>query len=178
MKRYIVLLRGINVGGYNKLLMADLRLVLTKSGYTKVLTYIQSGNIILQSDKCKESISIHIHDLIKAHFAYTIPVVVLTKAELVACVTKNPFLEEESDIKKLHVTFLSMAPKSVLQSDFGIKTHVSERYKIDGSIIYLHTPEGFAKTKFTNEQFEKKLDVVATTRNWRTACKLYEMITT
>jgi len=176
MNKYIVLLRGINVGGKNKLPMAELRTLLSENGYENVTTYIQSGNIFLNSTKIAEEINEHIKHLLKQQFGYDIPVVTFTAEEIKKCFTKNPFLKIEDNIKNLHVTFLNTAPEKDSTANIFIKTSNNDAYKIEGKIIYLHTPDGYRNTKFTNEQFEKKLKVQATTRNWRTTTKLFEMI--
>ena len=176
MNKYIVLLRGINVGGKNKLPMAELRTLLSENGYENVKTYIQSGNIFLNSRKTAEKININIKFLLKQHFDYDIPVVTLTAEEIKTCFTHNPYLKIEEDIKNLHVTFLNTAPEKDSIENISIKKANNDSYVIEGRIIYLHTPDGYRNTKFTNGQFEKKLMVQATTRNWRTTTKLFEMI--
>lgn len=176
--KYIVLLRGINVGGRNKLPMADLRELLRKNGYHNITTYIQSGNIILSSNNNANTINNHIKDLLHKTFNYTIAVITLTVAEINACFTNNPFLDTENDGKFLHVTFLNNAPSKALIPLLNINTQANETYKIIDKFVYLYTPDGFAKTKFTNTQFEKKLNTEATTRNWKTVGKLVALANT
>ena len=175
---HIVLLRGINVGGHNRLPMADLRNLLTNNGYTSVSTYIQSGNILLSSEKNSSEISTHIQKLIGTEFSYNIPVITLTTDELKTCFLENPYLKKGQDIKFLHVTFLEGLPKKELLKNLNINTYNNDAYQIIGKCIYLHTPDGFAKTKFNNIQFEKKLNTITTTRNWRTVSKLVTLLET
>ena len=83
--------------------------------------------------------------------------------------------EKNIDEKKLHVTFLSETPseenvKSIENIDFAL-----DRFIISGKEIYLHIPESYGETKLSNQFFEKKLKVTATTRNWNTVIKLMEM---
>jgi len=177
MNTYIVLLRGINVGGHNKLPMSDLRMLLSTNGYKNVATYIQSGNILLDSNESVENTNEHIKLLIKQQFDYNIPVVTLTAKEIKKCFTENPYLKVEDNIKNLHVTFLKNSPDSELVKNLDVKSANNDSYKVTGKIIYLHTPDGYRNTKFSNVEFEKKLNTQATTRNWRTTTKLYEMIT-
>lgn len=178
MNKYIVLLRGINVGGHHKILMADLRELLSTNGYHEVKTYIQSGNIILSSNKTTRQISIHIKELINIQYEFDIPVVTIIDKEFQNCFKQNPFLEKEEDIKKLHVTFLSDTPEESKTKDLDIPIYNNDQYTIDGKVIYLHTPDGFAKTKFNITTFEKKLNVQATTRNWNTVTKLVNLLNT
>jgi len=177
MNKHIVLLRGINVGGHNRLPMADLRSLLAKNGYKNVTTYIQSGNILLESNDSVEKITQHIALLIKQQFKYTIPVITITADEIITCFTDNPYLKIEDDIKNLHVTFLKTIPAEQLLRNLEINSAANDSFTIVGKSIYLHTPNGYQKTKFNNTQFEKKLNTTATTRNWKTTTKLYEMVT-
>lgn len=177
MNKYIVLLRGINVGGRNKLPMADLRTLLSNNGYKNITTYIQSGNILLNSTESVEKINESIKQLIKQQFDYDIPVITLTVEEIEKCFTENPYLKFEDNLKNLHVTFLRNVPKNDLVENFKINCTNNDSYTIVGKNIYLHTPNGYQNTKFTNTQFEKKLKIQATTRNWRTTTKLFQMIT-
>jgi uncharacterized protein (DUF1697 family) len=175
MKYYIVLLRGINVGGHNRLPMADLRLLLNNNGYTNICTYIQSGNILLSSDKKHEDISENIEDVIKTKFNYNIPVITISATELQTCFEGNPYTESEENIKFLHVTFLNDSQKSDAINNLNISIYNNDEFKIINKFVYLHTPDGFAKTKFSNTQFEKQLNTKATTRNWKTITKLMEL---
>jgi len=176
MNKYIVLLRGINVGGRNKLPMADLRIILSNYGYKNVTTYIQSGNILLNSIESIEKINENIKRIIKQHFDYEIPIVTLTTEELKKCFVENPYLKIEDNIKNLHVTFLKNIPENYLVENIKIKNANNDSYTIIGKTIYLHMPDGYQNTKFSNTLFEKKLKTQATTRNWRTTTKLFEMI--
>ena len=178
MNKYIVLLRGINVGGHNKLPMAELRTLLSTNGYKNVATYIQSGNIVLDSTMSVEKTNEHIKLLIKQQFDYNIPVVTLTAEEIKKCFTENPYLKIEDNVKNLHVTFLKNIPENKLVTNLEINSSNNDSYTISGKTIYLHTPDGYQKTKFSNIQFEKKLNTQATTRNWKTTTKLVDMITT
>lgn len=175
MNNYIVLLRGINVGGHNKLPMANLRALLNDNGYTDVATYIQSGNILLSSANTSSEISTHIEQLLKEQFNYNIPVITISTEELQLCFLENPFLKKVKDIKFLHVTFLDSESEISDTEELYINTYKNDEFQINGKYVYLYTPDGFAKTKFSNQQFEKQLKTKATTRNWRTVTKLMEL---
>ena len=175
MNKYIVLLRGINVGGHNKLPMADLRTLLSKNNYKNVHTYIQSGNVILESDKDSNFISSHIKELINASFGYSIPVICLSVNKLMEAYNNNPFFSSETDTKTLHLTTLKDIPKKELIDLLNIPIYKNEQYTIYKNFVYLYTPDGFAKTKFSNERFEKQLNTVASSRNWKTITKLIEL---
>ncbi len=100
MKTYIALLRGINVSGKNKILMADLKVLFQKLDFTNVKTYIQSGNVVFTSDKKKALLSQFIEKAIKKEFHLEIPVIILTKTEIESVVKNNPYLKEKRKYEK------------------------------------------------------------------------------
>lgn len=176
MQTYIALLRGINVSGKNKILMADLKLFFNDLGFKEVQTYIQSGNVIFKSLKNnKKEIAELISKKIKKVFKYEVPVILKTKKELKEIIAGNPFIINSTiETKKLYVAYLNQTlkeTKKIKEFDFG-----NDVYKVVNDIVYLKYAIGAGKTKLTNNIIEKKLDVIATTRNWRTTCKLLELI--
>lgn len=165
--KYIVLLRGINVGGKRKIRMKDLKDLLVQNGYQNVLTYIQSGNIILQSlQKDIPKIENHISGLIQKAYSFEVPVMVLNNNQFLSIYNGNPFIE--NDIKSLHVTILKSPVAKV-------ELNKEEAMLID-SQVYLLCPEGYSKTKYTNDFFEKRLKCKATTRNWKTMTALNDLL--
>ena len=170
MKTYIVLLRGINVSGKNKLPMADLRNLLNELGFQNVKTYIQSGNIILTSDESKTTICKKIKDGIATKFGYDVPVITRTISEWKKAIKNYPFPTENEKI--VGFSFLNKVPEA---TTIDIKNIGEDKYKIDNDVVYLNCPSGFGKTKLTNNSIEKKLNVIATTRNLRTTLKLLEL---
>ena len=178
MESYIALLRGINVSGKNSLKMVDLKQLFVDLGFYNVSTYIQSGNVLFQSNKTDiTSIETQIIDTIKQQFNYSIKVLVLKKQSLKAIYQLNPFLQRTAiDISKLHVTILSGQPDSndIAQLE-NLHLTNDDEYQILDKTIYLHCPNGYGKTKLNNNFFEKKLKTSATTRNWKTITKLLEL---
>ena len=170
MKTYIVLLRGINVSGKNKLPMAELRELLSSSGFKNVETYIQSGNIILSSDETKVEVCKKVNKGIADKFGYDIPVLVRTPQEWKAIIDKYPF--SIANEKIVAFTFLD---KTTSETEIEIKGIKEDQYKITGDVVYLNCPSGFGKTKLTNNTIEKKLNLIATTRNYKTTLKLLEL---
>ena len=167
---YIVLLRGINVSGKNKIPMAVLRDLLKNLQFQSVQTYIQSGNIILESDKSKTAICEIIKEGILSKFGFEIPVIVRTIPEWQKAIEKYPFSTENEKI--VAFTFLDRASEI---KEIEIKNIGEDQYKINGDVVYLNCPSTFAKTKISNNVLEKKLQVIATTRNLRTTLKLLEL---
>lgn len=170
MNTYIVLLRGINVSGKNKLPMKDLRIVLEKLNYSNVSTYIQSGNILLQANESKEEVINKIHNAIKTEFNFEIPVIIRTPEEWKKTIDNYPFSTENDKI----VAF-SFLDSPVSQNEIEVKGINEDKYQISNDIVYLYCPSGFGKTKLTNNTIEKKLKVNATTRNLKTTLKLWEL---
>ena len=172
MKKHIVLLRGINVSGKNKLPMADLRDLLNDLEFQNVQTYIQSGNIILESDKSKSEICRKIKDGIFTKFGYDVPVIARTISEWKNAIEKYPYSTENPKI----VAFVFLDQKSAIET-FEIKNVGEDQFKIEKDVVYIYCPSTFAKTKISNNLFERELNVTATTRNLRTTLKLLELAT-
>jgi uncharacterized protein (DUF1697 family) len=173
--KYIALLRGINVSGKRKIKMADLRAMCEKMGLQAVQTYIQSGNIIFEdSEEDTAVLEKSLRAEIETTFGFEVPVMVMTQAYLQQVAERNPFLQknEELDTKLLHVTFLATEPLEDLVKVLKEKDYGTDEFEVIGNRVYLYFPNGYGRTKLTNAVFEKKLQVAATTRNWRTVGKL------
>ena len=161
------MLRGVNVGGNKKIKMSTLAALYESLGFKDAKTYIQSGNVVFSSHEPSPSaLSKRIERAIKESFGFDAAVVVRTKAELEKAIDNNPFKDKDPD--KLHVTFLSDAPANRTLDVFDAAKDESEEYSISGKEVYLFLPNGYGRTKLSNNFFEKKLNVSATTRNWRT----------
>lgn len=170
MKKYIVLLRGINVSGKNKIPMAALRKLLNDLEFKNVQTYIQSGNIILTSEQSKLEVSKSIKKSILLKFDLHIHVIIKTVLELNEIIKNYPFSLENEKI--VAFTFLDkISDKETIE----VKNIGEDLYKIVKDVVYLNCKSGFGKTKLTNNVLEKKLNVNATTRNLKTTLKLAEL---
>lgn len=174
MKKRIALLRGINVGGRRKILMADLRSLLSqKLGFKNVQTYIQSGNIIFDctSQKTDTILAANIQQLVIDSYGFEVPTIVRTVNEFENLVIHNPFLNKV-DISQLFVTFLSESP--TLQNVEKIKTFdvKADEFVVVANNIFGYCVEKYSDSKLTNNFFESKLKTTATTRNWKTVLKL------
>ncbi len=173
MNTYISILRGINVGGNRIVKMDDLRRLYEDLGFTKVRTFIQSGNVIFQDGTFEPKDLEHkISFKIKELFSFDVPVIVKTKDQLEILYKNNPFLRKcNNEIDKLHVTFFSEQPKQSDIENFNISSG-SDEYSFGDSAFYLYCPGGYGKTKLSNQYLEQKLKVNATTRNWKTLIEL------
>ena len=167
---YIVLLRGINVSGKNTLPMADVRLLMENLGYKNAITYIQTGNILFNSIEDKSLISKKIHEVIFQKFGHSVPVIVKTVSEWEKIIENNPFSVENEKI--VAFVILNTIPKN---SIIDLKEDENEKFVLKGDVVYIYCPNGFGKSKLTNNLFEKKLGVTATTRNYKTSIKLLEL---
>lgn len=172
-KKYIVLLRGVMPTGKNKVPMAKLRAILIKSGFNNVQTYIQSGNILLESAKSPEVISALIHDEIAKHFGGDIAVITITPSTLSRIVVQNPF--PATDPANMYYVFLASTPErdaieSLMQQDL-----TPTKWAQGHDVIYMYCPQTYSKSKMNNNFIEKKLKVAASTRNHNTTSKLVHL---
>ena len=178
MQTFISILRGINVSGQKKILMADLKMLYEKLKFKDVTTYIQSGNVIFRSNEKLSDVEFakKIEGAIYEKYVFEVPVIIRSEDEMKKIIAANAFLKEKNiDFKKMHVTFLSNIPdngnvESIEKMDFS-----PDKFIISGKEVYLYVPNGYGETKISNTFFEKKFKVKATTRNWNTVNKLLEL---
>ena len=175
MHTWIALFRGINVGGKNILPMKELVRDLQSLNLKNVKTYIHSGNVVFQTSRTvSATLGKKIATRIQNRHGFKPHVLILGADELQTAIDANPFPEAESDPKALHLFFLvSVASAPDIESLNDVKSP-TERFELTDHVFYLHTPDGFGKSKLA-EKIERHLGVVATARNWRTVQKLSEM---
>ncbi|MGF7117292.1 DUF1697 domain-containing protein [Methanobacterium oryzae] len=175
--KYIALLRGINIGRENRIKMADLRTIFESMGFKNVKTYLQSGNVIFDN-KFIDNVKIaeDIERKVSRTFGFAVNAVIRTDNEFENIINNNPFINDSNiGLDKLHVTFLKEAFDKETILDLNLNKEENEKFEIKGSEIYLYLPNGYARTKLTNNTFERKLKIIATTRNWKTVNKLLEL---
>jgi len=173
MKTYIALLRSINVGGKNKVPMAELRALLTRSGFNNVRTYIQSGNVILETSKPLNEVKELIKTVIKTHFGFEITVLVKTNNELQLIYDRCPFVQNEKE--KSYFMMLDTIPNQELIDEVKKLSYEGEAFHIIENCIYFYSKNGYGRTKFNSNFFESKLKVSATARNYNTMMKLLSL---
>ena len=172
MRIWIALLRGINVGGHNVVPMAELRKLLDAIGCEDVRTYIQSGNAVFRSAVTQAGeLSSQVASEIADAFGFEPRVFCLERRALERAMEANPFPEAEAEPKTLHLNFLAKKPAAGKVKGLEDLCKESERYRLVGTCLYVHAPEGLARSKLA-AGFEKRLGVDATGRNWRTVEKL------
>jgi uncharacterized protein (DUF1697 family) len=172
----IALFRGINVGGRNVLPMKELVRDLEALKLTNIRTYIQSGNVVFDtSSKSSAALERKIAEAIEKRHGFRPEVLIITPAQLAAAIEGNPYPEAEDEPKTLHLSFLAATPKAPdLDAMEKIKSP-TERFHLAGDVLYLHAPDGIGRSRLA-AQIEKHLGVPATGRNWRTVCKLLDMV--
>jgi uncharacterized protein (DUF1697 family) len=175
MNAYLALLRGINVSGKNKILMADLKTLFWKLGFGEVQTYIQSGNIIFGSeDKLSNTLTEKLISAgIQTQFHLDVPVIVRSSNEVKLLLHSNPFINNRDvEAGKLYVTFLQNLPGKDLQYSDLQTGFTNDAFIRLGQEVFVYCKGGYGETKLSNFFFEKNLGVLATTRNWNTVLKL------
>lgn len=172
---HVALLRGINVGGHNKLPMADLRAIAVDSGLTDVGTYIQSGNVLGISRKSPARVGSDLHDAILASSGLDVRIAVRSAADLDSIVGENPFLERATEDKQLHVVFLFARGSAKQIAGVDEAAYAPDEVALRGSNAYLFTPNGLGRAKIATESMMRRLGIEGTARNWRTVTKLAAM---
>lgn len=173
---WIVLLRGINVGGRNRLPMVELRAIMEGLGCRSVQTYIQSGNVVFQAtDAVIDGLPGRLAAAILEHVGLTVPVVLRSAGALWEIEAGNPFLGEGVDPAHLHVAFLAEEPDAGCVAALDPARSPGDRFVVRGSEVYLHLPHGVARTKLTNAWLDRALGTTSTVRSWKTLGKLVEL---
>jgi uncharacterized protein (DUF1697 family) len=176
--RHVLLLRGINLGPTNRVAMPALREALGVEGYENVRTYVQSGNIVLDSDEAPDSLASRIRRLITERFGVDAAVITRTRDELAAVVERNPLAEMVTEPKRYQVSFLSARPDSGLHDRLQELAVPDERVVIIEREVYAWHPDGVARSKLWNKLGSRGglgPDLIATSRNWTTVTTLLEM---
>lgn len=174
--RQIALLRGVNVGGNNRVPMAHLRELLGELGYGDVRTHLQSGNaVFIAPGTTPKQAAREIEDALARSLGLGIRVLVRTAAELERVVGANPLPEAVSEPSRLLVTFLSAPPDPERLRELESGDFEPDLFGFGEREIYVWCPEGVRAIKLSYAFFEKHFGVVATARNWNTVTKLLEL---
>jgi uncharacterized protein (DUF1697 family) len=194
MASHVALLRGINVGGRNKVPMADLREVVASLGHTGVSTYIQSGNVLFSArDTDTAKLAAALESAIEERFGIWSSVVVLSRDELAQVLAANPYPDEPNP-KMVHVVFLNAElPGSLLDRISAAESAAAAKGSRDTvqvtaptagqpPALFLHTPDGFGTSELAQNVFKiiappkkSRPGLAATARNWSTATKLLSL---
>ncbi|NOY08078.1 MAG: DUF1697 domain-containing protein [Spirochaetes bacterium] len=176
--KYISILRGINVSGRKKIKMDGLKSLYELLGFQNVVTYIQSGNIIFDATvKNKAGLKTKIEEAIERKYKFHVPVEIRTNREIEDIIKNRPFgpVDLTENGTKVLLTFLSSKPSEDRVSDIQKYAVTPEKLVVREKEVYLYCPNGYGKSKLSNTFLEHKLGVEATTRNWKSLHKLYEL---
>lgn len=169
---FIVLFRGINVGG-RVAKMETLREALSNAGFGVVKTYIQSGNVVLTSDKSEAAVVELIDRTFTAAFGYSSRASVRSMPQWQRVIDENPFAKVLQEGRQEHAVFVDGTPSSEGLAALRALATTEEMALHDG-VLYLYTPDGFGRSPVA-AALDKLLKVPWTARNWNTVLKLQEM---
>lgn len=174
--KYIALLRGINVSGKNKILMADLKKLFEDLGFSNPKTYIQTGNVIFNSSINNDELKTIIENGIKNSFDLNIKVIIKAEEQINEVLKKNPFVQDLEKNERVYITLLAKKPSDEKIEKLNSLSNNVDEFKVIEDVVYILCRKGFAESLFSNNFLEKSLVVDSTTRNLDTMNKLGKMI--
>ncbi len=175
MTKKIILLRGVTPTGKNRIpKMSDLAEALENVGFLSVKTYIQSGNIILNTDLTDAGIKKLVHNTILKQIGADLSIIIKEPEQLARAVKENPF-GDNYDVSRIHLVFTNDnlnadILESLAQTDFG-----DEEFYVGRQCLYLYLPREAKKKRLNTNFLEKKLGIKATMRKLRVTLKLSQM---
>lgn len=177
--RHVALMRGINVGGKNKLPMEGLRQIFSKAGAQNISTYIQSGNVLFSAipDEIEPMMS-RVTQSVQEQFGLSTPIVVRNASEVDAVTRMNPYLAAGLPESTLHVYFLNDIPDAPAAAKLDPLRSPEDRFHLLGRDIFAYLPNGAGRSKLTNAYFDSKLRTISTMRNWNTVFTLRRLLLT
>ncbi|PSL08264.1 uncharacterized protein (DUF1697 family) [Haloactinopolyspora alba] len=175
MARYVALLRGINLGGHNKVPMSDLRALVESLGHTEVSTYINSGNVVFTSgtpELDRAGLARAVEEALATRVDVRVPVMVRSHAELADTLRVNPFPEAQPN--RLLISFMQGTPDADAVARATEIESGADEFRVVGTTLFLHCPDGVGRSKLA-ASIEKRLGVPGTARNLTTVRKLLDM---
>jgi uncharacterized protein (DUF1697 family) len=167
---WVALLRGVNVGGHNRVNMPGLRQALTEAGFEDVQTYVASGNVIARSGhRSAEEVEKAVRATVSATFGLDVPVVVRTPRQLRDLLDWCPFPEAAERPTRVHVIYLGSDPNpegvaALLAADWS-----PDRVEVRGREVVIRYDDSMHTSRLQHASVLKRLAVDGTARNWRTA---------
>jgi uncharacterized protein (DUF1697 family) len=175
MATYVVLLRGINLAGRNRVGMGTLRDLLSSSGYSDVQTYVQSGNVILRSQSGEKALAATVRQRLGDAFGFDIGIFVRTAAQLADVAANNPFVGPDVDPgRQLHVAFLEAVPDPRTVAALDPHRAPPDELRPRGREVYIWAPNGIGPSKVL-QGLDRILETSMTVRNWRTVTALLDL---
>jgi uncharacterized protein (DUF1697 family) len=171
---FVALLRGINVGG-RSVPMADLRALCETLGWKNIRTYIQSGNVVFESDGDEVTDSTDLEAALAVQYPFPIPVLIRSADRWHELAADRPF-DGWTHPKMLSVTLLASPPEPSAWAALAPWIDDQDEIELIGDRVWVKTPVSYGETKFNNSWLEKKLGRSATTRNRATVDALLAML--
>ena len=171
----VALLRGVTPVGQNRIpKMTYLVEILTEAGLENVKTYIQSGNIVFETDLADNAIYTLIHDTIKEKIGADLSVILKTQAQFTTALAESPF-DQNYDDSRVHLVFTNdqldqQILNELLETDFG-----AEILKAGSECLYLYLPREAKKKRLNTNYLEKQLHITAIMRKRRSILRLSQM---
>jgi len=177
MAAIVCMLRGVNVGGHNKIKMEPLRSLCATLKLDCAQTYVQSGNVVFRTgEKNLALLSKRIQDALESNFGFRPEVILRTASEMRHIIARNPFASRHGiEPAKLLVAFLASNPGKEARENLARLDTRGEELHARGYELYIYYKNGMGKTKLSSAAIEKILNTPATGRNWNTVLKLHEM---
>lgn len=174
---YIALLRGINVGGRNKIPMAELRALCADLGWAEVQSYIQSGNLIFNADTTPEQLEPQLEQAIEQQFGFSISVIVRPATDWHRYIESNPFPEaSESEPNRVMLALSKSSPRPDAAATLQERATNNERVTQLDDALWIHYADGSARSKLSPALLDRLVGSPVTTRNWRTVLKLAALL--
>ena len=177
MALHVALLRGINVGGGDKIVMTELRALAGELGWKGAETYIQSGNLVFQAIGERTALETALETGIRRRFALEIPAIVRAAEEWPGFVEANPFPEAaEAEPNRLMLLLSKQPPRAEAAAALQERARHGERVASTGGALWIHYVGGAGTSKLTPALIDRLAGSPTTARNWRTVLKLREML--
>ena len=171
MQTHIAFLRGINVGGHKKFTKAEQLDMVSNLGYKNTNVYLHTGNWIFKTSE--EDLALKISEAITKKYGWEVPVLVKTASEIEIVIQNCPFSEEKK--VKSYFTLLHQEPQEEHIKAIDPAKYPNEEFHITPHCVYFYSETGYGNAKCNNNFFEQKLNVSATTRNYKTMSKVLEL---
>jgi uncharacterized protein (DUF1697 family) len=172
---WVALFRGINVGGANKLSMAELRAVATQLGLAQPCTYIQSGNLVFGYEQTEPDLSAALAAAVKGRFGISTPILLRNADQMAAAIAANPFSEKVSEGKQLHFFFFDGVAEKYDEAALRSLAIETEDFALTGNVLYLFAPDGVGRSKLA-ENLPRFLPHRYTARNFNSINAIFEMM--
>jgi uncharacterized protein (DUF1697 family) len=173
----VSMLRGVNVGGHNKIKMDALRALYESLGLRNVESFIQSGNVLFRTkERDLPALAKRIQNGIERQFGFRPAVILRTCSELRDVIRRNPFAKRRGiEPNRLLVTFLASDPGAEARERLKRMKTEPEELLIEGREVFIYFPNGMARPKLSWPTIEKMLGTSGTGRNWNSVAKLLEI---